>query len=161
MIGPYQFSVVITDSNGSRSAPKFVTVQTSDCGSHAPKITNATATPTLVGSYTHPRPTLDSVALSGVVTDGDDACFGVNGQAKTYQWSIVSRPAGSSAVIASPTSLTGATFVPDVPGDYQFELDVTDSLGLKGAAAFASVTADSCSLNAPVVSSFTTQTATQ
>ena len=46
-------------------------------------------------------------------------------------------------------------------GDYQFELDVTDSLGLKGAAAFASVTADSCSLNAPVVSSFTTQTATQ
>ena len=151
VIGPYQFSVVVTDSTGLHSAASFVTVQTSQCGSHAPVINTATATPP--AGITQPRPTLDAVALSGTVSDADDACFGGT-QPKTFSWTVSSRPAGSSAVISSSTSLTAASFTPDVPGAYQFRLDVTDSLGLKAAPAFASVTADSCSVAAPQVTSF-------
>ena len=156
VIGSYQFSALVTDSTGLSSAPSFVTVQTSLCGSHAPVITSATATSTPAS----PRPTLDAVSLSGTVTDADDACFG-GLQPKTFAWTVVSRPAGSSAVIANSTSLTAASFTPDLPGAYQFRLDVTDSLGLKAAPAFASIVADSCSVAAPVVSPYTAGSATQ
>src|SRR5712671_3662092 len=37
-IGPYQFSVVATDSTGLQSAPKFLTVTTTSCGTHAPAV---------------------------------------------------------------------------------------------------------------------------
>ena len=159
VIGPYQFSVVVTDSNGQSSAPKFVTIQTSDCGSRASTVDTAVATPTLFGAFTNPRPTLDSVALAGTVTDGNAACPG--GGTASYLWSVISRPANSSAVITNPTSLTSASFIPDAPGDYQFQLDFIDSFGHHAAPKFARVTGDSCSLSAPVVSGFTVQSATQ
>lgn len=44
----------------------------------------------------------------------------------TYQWSITSAPTGSTAAIANSTSLTGASFTPDVPGDYTAQLTVSD-----------------------------------
>lgn len=163
VIGPYQFKVVVTDSTGLSSAPTFVTVTTSSCGSNAPKIAGATAASTATTTFTPPVPTRDTVTLDNSgITDADDAgCFG-GFQPKTYSWSVVSRPAGSSAVIAAnagavnaATGKTTATFVPDVPGAYQFRLDVTDSLGLSAEPAFVSVTANSCSLAAPAVDPYT------
>lgn len=164
VIGPYQFSVAVTDSTGRSSAASFVTVQTSTCGSHAPVIASATAS----SAPTPPRPTLDTVTLDDTgVTDADDVCFGGN-QPKTFAWSVVSRPSGSSAVIAGPTGTVDpttkkatATFVPDAPGTYQFQLVITDSMALPSAPAFVNLTASSCSLAAPIVASFTAAAATQ
>jgi hypothetical protein len=48
--------------------------------------------------------------------DGDDI---------TYSWTIITVPAGSSAVLSDPTSAT-PTFVADVNGDYTIELTVSD-----------------------------------
>jgi hypothetical protein len=56
----------------------------------------------------------------------------------TYAWTLVSAPAGSSkttANIASPTSLTGATLDGfDRPGTYVFLLTTTDAWGRTGTA---------------------------
>lgn len=46
----------------------------------------------------------------------------------TYAWSIVSVPAGGAAFISNPTAVN-ASFTPGMPGDYVFQLIVTDSKG--------------------------------
>lgn len=46
-----------------------------------------------------------------------------NGEALTYRWSIVSAPAGSTAQLSDPASAT-PTFVPDLVGEYVFQLVV-------------------------------------
>jgi formylglycine-generating enzyme required for sulfatase activity len=59
----------------------------------------------------------------------------------TYAWALVSAPQGSTAELGDPTS-PNPTFVPNVPGDYVFELVVDDGHGipLKVASAPDSVT---------------------
>jgi hypothetical protein len=47
-----------------------------------------------------------------------------------YQWTIVSRPAASTAAISDPTAAT-PTFTADKPGGYLVELLVRDALGLQ------------------------------
>lgn len=60
----------------------------------------------------------------GVELDGTDS-VDPNGDAIQYDWSFVSKPAGSNAQIADPTA--GVTyFIPDVPGLYTVELVVND-----------------------------------
>jgi len=49
----------------------------------------------------------------------------VDGDPLTYQWSFTQTPAGSAATIANATSAT-ASFVPDVNGQYAFQLVVND-----------------------------------
>ncbi|MEW5800483.1 MAG: PKD domain-containing protein, partial [bacterium] len=61
----------------------------------------------------------DTVTLDG--TGSSD----VDGDALTYSWSLVSIPAGSSAVLFDPTSINPA-FVVDVPGTYVAQLIVND-----------------------------------
>src|SRR5882724_6675856 len=46
----------------------------------------------------------------------------------TYSWTFSSRPAGSSAALANPTSVT-PTFVPDVAGAYAIVLTVSNGVG--------------------------------
>lgn len=55
--------------------------------------------------------------------DPDDGTFGL-----TYQWRWSMRPAGSNAQLQHATS-SRASFVPDVPGAYEAELIVSDSVG--------------------------------
>ncbi len=49
----------------------------------------------------------------------------VDGEMLSFQWSFVSRPAGSSAVLSDPTAVN-PTFVVDKPGSYTVQLIVSD-----------------------------------
>jgi len=61
----------------------------------------------------------DLVALDG--SGSSDA----DGNTLSYQWTLTSRPSGSSASLSSSTVAT-PTFTPDVKGSYVFELVVND-----------------------------------
>jgi hypothetical protein len=59
-----------------------------------------------------------------VALDGS-ASSDIDGDPLTYAWSIVSAPAGSTAVIVDSAQVV-ARFMPDLPGEYVFELIVDD-----------------------------------
>lgn len=56
-------------------------------------------------------------------SDPDDGTVGM-----TYQWRWTNRPSGSKAELRAPTAAR-TSFVPDVPGAYEVELIVYDSVG--------------------------------
>lgn len=61
---------------------------------------------------------------STVTLDGSNSTD-PDGDELSYQWSIASAPAGSTATITNATEVI-ATFVPDVPGSYTLRLTVDD-----------------------------------
>lgn len=61
---------------------------------------------------------------------------------EAYQWSVASRPSGSSATPSNPTSAT-TSFTPDVIGDYVLQLQVTDAEGATSAQKLAITATDS------------------
>ncbi len=59
-----------------------------------------------------------------VILDGS-ASFDVDGDMLTYKWSIISKPASSTAELSDPTAVR-PTFVMDMPGDFVVQLIVND-----------------------------------
>jgi len=69
----------------------------------------------------------DHYGLVGIPIDlNGSASSDPNGDVLTYQWSIVSAPSGSTAVIVNPTSMT-PSITPDLPGIYGIQLVVNDN----------------------------------
>ncbi len=106
--GVYVISLVVGDGK-TFSAPSSVTV-TAASGNVAPAADAGDDISTVVGT---------TVTLSGELSS--DA----NGDPLTYAWAVVSRPAGSTAVLVGPTTAT-PSLTPDVPGSYVIELVVSD-----------------------------------
>lgn len=71
--------------------------------------------------------------------------FDANGDALTYAWSIVTRPAGSVATLVTPTSAK-STFVADIVGNYVISLTVSDGKS-NSAAITTTVTASATNLS--------------
>jgi hypothetical protein len=67
----------------------------------------------------------DQTAHTGDPVSLDGGSTGVDGNALTYQQSFLTRPPGSTAVIADPTAVL-ITFVLDTPGTYVIQLIVND-----------------------------------
>lgn len=87
-----------------------------------------------------------SVSLYSLVTlDATGSSDPDNNVPLTYQWFVVSEPAGSNIVLSDLFSST-PTFTPSVVGQYTFQIIVRDNLGLSGAP-------DSVMVNASVVGS--------
>jgi hypothetical protein len=107
--GDYVISLEVTDSHGSSGAADTVTVSFSNVKPVADSGGNQAVT---VG---------DTVVLDG--TASSDA----NGDALTYDWSFVSKPAGSAATISGAANAT-AGFTADVSGTYVVSLVVNDGL---------------------------------
>ena len=87
------------------------TINCDNCGGNQAPVSNAGADQTV---YVSSLVTLDGSAS----TDGD-------GNALTYKWSFVSRPATSTAVLSSTTAVR-PTFTVDSPGSYVLQLIVND-----------------------------------
>jgi PKD repeat protein len=116
-LGNYVIQLVVTDAAGLSSAPATVTISTTD----APPVANAGPNQTIT-------------AVGTVVQLNGSASYDMAGLPITYQWSFVSKPAGSSATLTGPTTAT-PSFVADVAGDYTLQLVVTDSLGTASSPA--------------------------
>jgi len=129
--GVYVIGLVVGDGK-AYSTQASVTV-TAALGNVAPVASAGDDVSTVVGT---------AVALSGALSS--DA----NGNALTYSWTLVSRPAGSVAVPV-PSNVT-ATLTPDVAGIYVVELVVSDGT-LSSAPDTVVVTAGAAGVNlAPV-----------
>jgi hypothetical protein len=80
-----------------------------------------------------------SVEVGAVVTLNGSASSDPDGDALTYQWSLTSRPPGSTASLSSATGVV-TTFVPDIDGEYVVTLVVNDGT-VNSTAATVTVTA--------------------
>jgi PKD domain len=111
VLGNYVIQLVVTDAANLSSTPATVTISTSD----APPVANAGPNQTITATGT-------LVHLDGTQS------YDLAGLAITYQWSFVSKPAGSHATLTGPATAK-PSFTADVLGDYSIQLVVTDSLG--------------------------------
>lgn len=75
-----------------------------------------------------------SVALGALVQLDGSGSSDVDGNSLTYQWSLLSRPAGSAAVLANASAVT-PSFTADQPGSYVVQLIVNDGLVSSPAAS--------------------------
>jgi hypothetical protein len=112
-IGTYVFSLMASD--GKLTSPLAVTAVTAEVANSVP-VANAGPTQNLYLSLLN---TSLTVTLNG--TGSTDA----NGDTLTYNWTLTTRPAGSSAVLSSTTAAK-PTFSASVAGIYVATLVVND-----------------------------------
>jgi RHS repeat-associated protein len=105
-LGVYVVQLIVNDGTVD-STPSTVTITTED----SPPIANAGPAQT--------------VPLGALVTLDGSGSSDPDGQALTYQWSLLSVPPGSTAVLANPTSVH-PTFTADRAGNYVVQLIVND-----------------------------------
>ncbi len=101
------YSISLTVSNGTGSDTALVTVSTAN----SPPVANAGPNQTVSLGAT--------VVLNGSLSSDAD------GDPLTYSWSLVAKPAGSTAVISN-VHVVSPTFVADQPGSYIAQLVVND-----------------------------------
>ena len=138
--GEYRFRLAVTDSTGRSSPPTELTVTVDDCGSAAPSPGTLTADPATPNTHT-------TVQLGASPTDTDNTACGLD-QQRSYRWSLVAAPAGSTATLTNTTALN-PSFTPDEPGDYTLRFTVTDSTGRSSEPQTLTVTAAPCGAAAP------------
>ena len=137
LAGNYLFSVVATDSRGLSSAPFSVALSTGVCAPSFAGIASSNSAPVL-GEQISLAP-----AAPGTITD---SC--VASPAFSFQWRLLSAPAGSRATLTSPL-LAGSTFTPDTIGSYLFSLVATDQAGYASAPATLTVPVATCGKASP------------
>jgi serine protease len=89
-----------------------------------------------------------SVASGGLVSLNGTGSSDANGDALTYTWALVSRPAGSTAALIGPTTAR-PTFTADLAGTYTLSLVVNDGK-VSSAAVSVAITATAAANVAPV-----------
>jgi peptidoglycan/xylan/chitin deacetylase (PgdA/CDA1 family)/PKD repeat protein len=106
--GSYVVKLIVTDSYGAVSSPVSVTI---------------TAGTSLPVANAGPN---QNVAIGATVQLNGSASYSPYGGPLTYAWSLSSRPRGSVAALANPTTVN-PTFVADKSGSYTVQLVVKDS----------------------------------
>ncbi|MCK6371669.1 MAG: PKD domain-containing protein, partial [Gammaproteobacteria bacterium] len=100
----------------------------------------------------------DEPGYTGILLQLDgSASVDPDGQPLSFSWSFVSRPAGSTATLADATTVR-PSFTPDVTGDYEVQLVVSD--GSVSSTPDTVLIANSASNIAPVASAGPDQAAT-
>ncbi len=126
LAGDYVVKLIVNDGKVD-SASDLVTITTQN----SPPVANAGPDQTVARGAT--------VTLDG--SGSQDA----DGSRLTFKWSVLSRPAGSNAVLSDPTAVK-PTFVADIPGSYVAQLIVND-----GTFDSAPDTVTMTTLNSPPV----------
>ncbi len=119
-VGTYGFQLTVTNEDGVASAP---------CYTELEAVAPVVDPPIAVCSVTPPitEAVLGSADLIG------DLSTDPGGLPLTYSWTGIGRPAGSMATVPGPgvsASPNRLNFVPDLVGMYDFQLVVTNSLGV-------------------------------
>jgi PKD repeat protein len=139
--GVYLIGCVVTDSTGRASSQATLALNVNACGTNAPEVVN-------VSAEASPRVGLPA-RLEVVASDSDNDVTCGLAQALTYRWRMLSTPVGSAAQLLN-ASLSVASFVPDVVGEYEAEVTVTDETG-RAASSAVSLTVGECGVRAPVI----------
>lgn len=116
LLGDYIVTLVVIDSQGLSSAPDQVLVSMIN----VPPVADA-------------GPDQAILTVGSTVQLNGSQSYDADGDPFTYQWTITTKPEGSTAALSGTTSAT-PTFVADIHGDYIVSLVVTDSLGAASAA---------------------------
>src|SRR5579884_1451606 len=124
---PGNYVLSLTVSNGVGSDTAFVTISTTN----SPPVANAGANQT--------------VGLGATVTLNGGGSSDVDGDALTYSWTLISRPAGSVATLTGANTVS-PTFVVDKAGAYVAQLIVND-----GKVNSAPATVQITTINTPPV----------
>ena len=120
VLGDYVVTLTATDAKGARS----VHTTTVRVNNRRPVVqVGANATPQSLPS----APSVQ-VPLGTQLTLRGDASTDADGDALSHAWTVLSRPAGSTANLSS-ASVASPTFTPDREGAYQLRLRVTDTAG--------------------------------
>jgi hypothetical protein len=152
--GTFKVAVAVRDQAGRISTLTFLTINSAACGGAPPVIQSATATPQVQPIALFP------VQLNAVVTDADNQAPCNLHQTFTYNWSIVSLPLGSQALVNASTAqnaslitsvIDGQEARQDYPGDYTLQLSVTDSTGLTSDAVQVHTKVLPCGSATPVI----------
>ncbi len=107
-IGEYRIQLVVTDGLGLASEPAVVTIST------------VNSAPVAAAGDDKEVINLNvAVALNGSQSWDDD------GDALTYLWTLVNKPVGSTATLSNPT-VVNPTITPDMYGEYELQLEVSD-----------------------------------
>ncbi|MDB5959302.1 MAG: hypothetical protein JWP59_596 [Massilia sp.] len=115
----------IADMAGIYAATVIVNDGTLDSGAATTFIT-ATAPPTQLNTLPVANAGVDQSGYPGALITLDGSLSkDANGDMLSYAWSVVSRPATSTAPLSMATTVK-ATFVPDVAGVYDVKLSVND-----------------------------------
>ncbi len=113
--GTYTVGVTVTDTAGHQSKLATADVTVADCGKPViGAMSSAPASPLNANSV---------VQLIAPVTE-TPVCNAT--QTYSYSWKIIAAPSGSKASLSSPASQS-PTFTPDVAGQYDVQLVVTDA----------------------------------
>ncbi len=140
-VGPGPIFVAIGDLNGDGKPELATANQRGDTVSILLNTTPLANQPPIANAGL-----AQTVHVGSLVTlDGSGSSDPDNNVPLTYDWSFSSKPAGSIASFSSQTAVN-PVFTPDIPGDYQILLIVTDSLG----ASSSSSTTVSTTNTAPV-----------
>ena len=131
--GAYVAKLVVTDEDGQASNAGQVTVT-----SNAAPTAGAQAS----GAQVEPGTPVMLNAASSADPENDPL---------TYQWTLSKAPLGSAAILTNAGSAL-ATLVPDVAGDYEVTLTVSDSLGAGAPVRLAITVAPVSIAEVPVVS---------
>jgi len=149
-VGSYGIQLIVDQNTSSgllTSAPVVANVDVkNDC---APSVV----------SFTPPAMAVDVGTVVPLIAKTSAPCDGnVAGKDPivAWRWYFASTPAGSKATIAQ-ANLASASFVPDVHGDYDVVLQVTDALGLMSdptdPKSHQIISVAACGDNAPQVAS--------
>ncbi len=111
VVGSYVVILVVSDQNGATDSDR-VTITT--VSGNASPVADA-----------GPDRVID--VNSSVTLDGSGS-YDPNGDTLTFNWYLISKPSGSSISLQNTTSQT-VSFTPDIEGDYEIELIVTDDKG--------------------------------
>ena len=105
--GTYVVQLIVNDGR-LNSAPNSVNISTVN-----------------VAPVANAGPDQGGMAPGSLITLNGSASSDANGDPVTYSWSLLSKPTGSTAVLANPTSIS-PTFTVDRDGDYIVQLIVHD-----------------------------------
>jgi PKD domain len=107
VLGVYSIQLIVRDSLGTASGPAMVKVSFND-----------------VAPVANVGPSQSAVVGEAVTLNGSKSTDS-NGEPLTYNWSLVSMPKRSKALISNPTAEI-ARLLPELPGTYVVQLIVND-----------------------------------